>query len=989
MYRLGILGRCSLPAAALLLLFACDKDSPPPAYQDVGPGKDLPVAADARRDVTLADADGLVADSVPDGPVDSGCAGDGSRACYTGPVGTKGVGPCIGGTQHCVGGHWGKCVGQVTPQTEVCDSKDNDCDGAADEYVTQDCYSGATGTKGVGACKAGSQLCMHGKWQQCLGQVLPASEICDNKDNDCNGKADDAVSRSCYTGAASTKGVGACKAGTQSCAAGAWGACNGEVTPATEKCDNKDNDCDGSTDEMVTQPCYTGATATKGVGSCQAGQQACSAGTWGTCTGEVTPSAELCDNKDNDCDGATDEALNQACYTGSTGTQGVGACKAGKQFCAGGKWGSCNGEVTPKVELCDNKDNNCNGKADEGLTKYCYSGAKGTKGVGLCKEGLQLCNAGSWGTCSGEVIPTSEKCDKKDNDCDGKTDEEVAQACYTGASSTRGVGACKDGTQSCAGGVVGPCVGQVTPTTEKCDNKDNDCDGKTDESVSRGCYTGTSSTRGVGVCKDGYQSCAAGKWGSCNGQVTPTTEKCDNSDNDCDGKTDESLSRSCYTGTPGTSGVGPCKGGAQSCAAGAWGACKGQVIPATEACDNKDNDCDGKTDESVYRTCYSGPSGTANVGECRKGAETCAAGKWGSVCAGQAVPSTELCDNKDNDCDGKTDENVHRPCYTGPPPNRGVGECKEGQQTCSTGTWDSCLGSVLPAIETCDGKDNDCDMSIDEGGSALCSNGNSCDGKAGCRCDGKSPCVGGVHDRCCSGSYCQNLWASNTSCGACGATCGTGEQCNAGACKCGSKQGTFGGGAVCTGGTSCCPGNTCADLQNDPKNCGSCGTACPTGKCQKGACVGSCTTNHAYLGIASSSGGGGGTFGPQRMNDNLGCGHDYHWVSAGSTPGGSWIQIVWATAVQVKRLEMDTVNAYVSECGSGNTGRTVAGGTLQYWSGSSWITVGSVSNRTNDWSFTLASPVTTTRFRIYNIHATNVTGLKSNPVILEWRIFSC
>ena len=988
MYRLSVFGRWPLLAVALLLLTACDEDNPPPPYQDVGPAKDVPTTVDAPVELTISDADGLVVDSTPDGPVDSGCEGDGTRSCYTGPAGTEGVGPCKGGTQQCVGGHWGKCVGQVTPATELCDSKDNDCDGSADEYVTQDCYSGAAGTKGVGQCKTGAQLCMHGKWQQCLGEVLPASEICDNKDNDCNGKTDDAVSRSCYTGAAGTKGVGLCLGGTQSCSAGAWGACAGEVTPTAELCDSKDNDCDGSTDESATQACYTGSAGTKGVGACKDGTQSCNGGTWGSCTGEVTPSSELCDNKDNDCDGKTDESVTQACYSGSTGTQGVGACKAGTQSCSAGTWSSCSGEVIPTAELCDNKDNNCNGKADEGLTKYCYTGAPATKGIGLCKEGLQLCNAGKWGTCSGEVIPTTELCDKKDNDCDGKTDELVAQPCYSGPSATRGVGACTDGSQSCSSGSVGKCIGEVLPSTELCDNKDNDCDGKTDESVIRSCYSGASGTSGVGLCKEGTQSCSAGKWGSCSGEVTPTTEKCDNADNDCDGKTDQSLSRACYSGSSGTSGVGPCKGGNQTCASGAWGTCNGEVIPTTELCDNKDNDCDGKADESVFRTCYTGPSGTANVGECRKGYQTCSAGKWGSSCTGQALPSTELCDNKDNDCDGSTDESVTMPCYTGPPQNRGIGECKEGKKTCSTGIWGGCEGSVLPAPEKCDGKDNDCDTSVDEGGNALCSNGNTCVGFGGCRCDGKAPCTGGTYDRCCVGAYCQNLWAAPAHCGGCGVTCGKNEQCKTGRCVCGSKQGSFGGGAVCTGSTTCC-GSTCADLNNDPNNCGTCGTKCPTGKCQNGACVGNCTTNYALSGATSSSGGGGGSFGPQRMNDDLGCGHDFHWVSAGHVPSGSWIQIAWATPIQVKRLEMDTVSAYVAECGTSKTGRTLAGGTIQYWNGSAWITVGSVSNRTNDWSFTLSSPVSTTRLRIYNIHATSVTGIKANPVIIEWKIFSC
>ena len=108
------------------------------------------------------------------------------------------------------------------------------------------------------------------------------------------------------TGAAATRGVGACRAGTQTCAAGAWSTCTGQVTPGAETCNNLDDDCDGSTDETVTQSCYTGATGTSGVGVCAPGLQACTAGSWGSCAGQVTPSAELCNALDDDCDGTVD-----------------------------------------------------------------------------------------------------------------------------------------------------------------------------------------------------------------------------------------------------------------------------------------------------------------------------------------------------------------------------------------------------------------------------------------------------------------------------------------------------------------------------------------------------------------------------------------------------------------------------------------------------------------------------------------------------------
>ncbi len=286
-----------------------------------------------------------------------------------------------------------------------------------------------------------------------------------------------------------------------------------------------------------------------------------------------------------------------SCYSGPKKTQGVGLCTAGYQPCASGVWGACTGEVTPAKELCDGKDNDCDGLSDEGMAAYCYTGTAGTKGVGLCREGIKICTAGAWGGCAGEVIPSTEVCDNLDNDCNGKVDDNLSRACYTATSNTMGVGLCKAGTQTCSAGKWSACTGEVIPAKEICDNKDNDCDGKTDDNLSQTCYTGKAGTKGVGPCKGGSQTCAAGKWGTCTGEVLPTTEICDNLDNDCNGKKDDSLFKSCYSGPPKTKGVGICKAGTRACNAGKWSACAGEVKPANEDCEDKlDNDCDGKTD---------------------------------------------------------------------------------------------------------------------------------------------------------------------------------------------------------------------------------------------------------------------------------------------------------------------------------------------------------------------------------------------------------
>jgi gliding motility-associated-like protein len=612
---------------------------------------------------------------------------------------------------------------------ETCNNLDDDCDTVIDEGVQFTFYADADGD-GFGNNAASAQACSapvgfvvnNTDCDDTNNTIFPgALEVCNSVDDDCDTQIDEGVQSTFYADT-DGDGFGNNVATLQACTAPVGFVANNTdcddtnntIFPgATEICDNQDNDCDLSIDEGVLQTFHADADG-DGFGDNATTVIACTAPVGfvadntdcNDTDNTVFPGAiEICDNQDNDCDLAVDEGALLTFYADTDG-DGFGNNAASLQACIApigfvGDNTDCDdtdNTVFPgAAEVCDNQDNDCDLAIDEGAGTVWFPDAD-NDGFGDNNLGVVLCVAptgfiATGGDCddsNNAINPlATEICDTADNDCDTAIDEGLTITYYADTDGD-GFGDNANSTDEC----TAP-IGYVTNNTdcddsdadifpgaaEICNNADDDCDTVIDEGVQFTYYQDADGdgfgnpTSTILACSvpAGYVSDST-DCDDTNASVnTDALEICNTIDDDCDGAIDEDGGSTWYLDSDGD-GFGDAFVNTVSCTAPTGyvnndADCddtNAAIFPgATEICNDEDEDCDEEIDEDAGVVWYQDfdTDGFGNesqtITQCdAPNGYVAAGGDCDDTNAAISPIGTEVCNGVDDDCDATIDDGV-------------------------------------------------------------------------------------------------------------------------------------------------------------------------------------------------------------------------------------------------------------------------------------------------------------------------------------------
>jgi len=350
----------------------------------------------------------------------------------------------------------------------------------------------------------------------------------------------------------------------------------------------------------------------------------------------------------------------------------------------------------------------------------------------------------------------SETCNGIDDNCDGNIDEGVLTTYYADTDGDS-YGDASNSTMACSmpGGYVtdntdcNDADAAVNPgATEVCNGIDDNCDGNIDEGVETTFYADADgdgygdATSSVSACSvpEGYVTDNT-DCNDANAAVNPgATEVCNGIDDNCDGNIDEGLIFDTWYADADGDGYGDAAMSATTCD----GAPEGYVADntdcndadaavnpgATEVCNGIDDNCDGNIDEGVETTFYA-DADSDGYGDAGSTTSACSAPEGyvtdNTDCndADAAVNpgATEVCNGVDDNCDGNIDEGVETTFYADADGD-GYGDAgsttsacsaPEGYVTDNTDCNDADAAVNPGATEVCNGVDDNCDGSIDEG----------------------------------------------------------------------------------------------------------------------------------------------------------------------------------------------------------------------------------------------------------------------------------